>query len=360
MRTRIVDRYAAREFAGPFLAAVFGISVMLLSSFLFQLTDLIVDKRMAVKTVLLILVYRVPGVVVVTLPIAVLFGTLLSLGRLAKDSEITVLRSTGTPFWRLVIPILCLAALVSAATFLLNEWIVPESNHRAETLYRQSLFSDPLPAIRAGVFLRLSDDRVVYVDEVDRRSRTMKNILIYQLGRGTYPEMITAARGRYDDLVWHLEDGTRKKLDDDGFTVEDSRFQSLSYPMPESIEVYLGNQRTTDEMTRKELAEHIRLFRRSGLDVRRFEVEYHMKAALPLAGLLWAFAGAPLSMRAGRGGRMFGVVASIVLALVYYVLASLFSSLGGSGIIEPWFAAWATNLIVAAGGLALLVRADRV
>lgn len=360
MRTRLVDRYAAREFAGPFFASVFGFTVMLLSGLLFEMADLIVDKRMAVETVLLMLLYRVPGVVVLTLPIGVLFGTLLSLGRLAKDSEITVFLSTGTPFRRLAAPILCLAALISAAAFVMNEEIVPESNHRAETLFRQAFFRDPLPAVREGVFFRSGSDRVFYVGEVDRRSRTMKNILIYHLGGGAYPEMITAARGRYEDHVWHLEDGIRKKLDDEGFTVEESRFESLSYPMAEPLEVYLGNQKTTSEMTRKELAEHIRLFKRSGLDVRRFEVEYHMKAALPLAGLLWALVGAPLSIKGRRTGRMFGVVASIVLALVYYVLSSLFRSLGGNGVIEPWIAAWTTNFVFASAGLVLLYRADRL
>ena len=357
---RIVDRYTAREFFGPFFAAVGGFTIMLLSGLLFELTDLIVDKKMSIETVVRMLFYRIPGVVVVTLPIAVLFGTLLSLTRLAKDSELTVFLSTGTPFRRLAAPILVLAALVSLAAYVLNEWIVPESNHRAETLFRQALFRDPLPTVEQGVFFRGGDGRVFYVEEVDRRTRTMKNIMIYIVGDGAYPEMITAARGRYEDHVWHLEDGIRKKLDDRGYTLEDSGFASLSFPMREDFDVYLGNQRTTDEMTRRELAQHIELFKRSGLDVKRFEVEYHMKAALPMAGLLWALVGAPLALRSSRGGRFFGIVASIVLALAYFVLSSLFRSLGGNGIVDPFVAGWTTNLLFAAAGCFLLYRADRV
>ena len=90
----------------------------------------------------------------------------------------------------------------------------------------------------------------------------MKHIMIYLTGDGAYPEMITAARGRYEDRVWHLEEGIRKKLDDEGYTVEDSGFAHLAFPMVEEFDVYLGNQRTTDEMTRRELAEHIRLFKK--------------------------------------------------------------------------------------------------
>ena len=101
-RMRIVDRYTAREFAGPSLPRLAGFTVMLLSGLLFELTDLIVDRKMPIETVGRMLMYRVPSIVVLTLPIAALFGTLLSLGRLAKDSEVTVLLGTGTPFagWR--------------------------------------------------------------------------------------------------------------------------------------------------------------------------------------------------------------------------------------------------------------------
>lgn len=355
----IVDRYTAREFTGPFLAAVAGFTVMLLSGLLFELTDLIVDKKMPVSTIVQMLIYKLPGVVVVSLPIAVLFATLLALGRLIKDSELIILLGTGTPFTRVIVPFFVAAALVSAGAFLLNERIVPESNHRAESLFRQSLFQDPLPTVREGVFFRGADDRFFYVGEVNRRERTMKRILIYQLGDEAYPQMITAERGTCEERVWHLEDGIRKRLDERGFTLEDSAFAKLEYPMTEDLDTYLGNQKSTDEMTREELKRHIELFKRSGLDVKRFEVAYHMKASLPMAGLLWTLVGAPLSMRSTRSGRFYGVVISIGVAFLYFVLSSLFRSLGGSGVLPPLVAAWLTNLLYAFVGTFLLYRVDR-
>lgn len=356
----IVDRYTVREFAGPFLAAAAGFTVMLLSGLLFELTDLIVDKKMPVSTVVQMLFYRLPSIVVVSLPIAVLFGILLSLGRLAKDSELTILLGTGTPFRRLVAPLLIVALVVSTATYALNERIVPESNHRAETLFREALFIDPLPTIEENVFFRGAGDRYFYVREVNRRTQTMTHILIYELGDSPYPHIITAAQGRYEDRMWHLENGTRKRLDEHGYTLEDSSFERLEYPMIENLEVYLGQQKTTDEMTRRELGEHIQLFKRSGLDVKRFEVDYHMKISMPLAPLLWAMIGAPLSLRSPRSGRFFGVVVAIGVAFMYFVLSSLFRSLGGNGLLPPLIAAWATSAIFFLTGLFLLLRADRV
>ena len=142
---RIVDRYTAREFFGPFFAAVGGFTVMLLSGLLFELTDLIVDKKMAIETVIRMLFYRIPGVVVVTLPIAVLFGTLLSLTRLAKDSELTVFLSTGTPFRRLAAPILVLAALVSLVPTSSTSGSFPRAITGRKPSFAKPCFAIPCP-----------------------------------------------------------------------------------------------------------------------------------------------------------------------------------------------------------------------
>jgi len=358
---QIVDRYTAKEFAGPFAAAVAGATIMLLSGLLFELTDLIVEKRMPVPTVVQMLLFRTPSVVVISLPIAALFGTLLSLGRFVKDSELTSLLCAGVPFRRLALPLLLIGASVSLCSFFLNEWVVPESNHRAEQILRRALFTDPFPAIEEGIFFRGPNDRYYYVGSVDRRTRRIERVLIYQFRWGEpYPEMITAESGTYGERTWVLENGTRKRLDEQGFTVEDVHFEILEYPVDEDFEVFLGNQRTTDEMTRRELGEYIEMFKRSGIDVKRFEVEYHMKVSLPMAALLWTWVGAPLALRSPRSGRFFGIVISLGLTFLYFVLAALFRSLGGSGVFPPPVAAWAANALYAASGFVLWAKTESV
>src|SRR5690606_2970580 len=90
-------------------------------------------------------------------------------------------------------------------------------------------------------------------------------------------------------------------------------------------------------MNRAELAEHIRLFQRSGIDVRPFLVDYHMKLPLPFASLVLSLLAAPLSLWGGRHGWVFGLGASIGLAFLYYTLMALFRSLGTNGVLPPWW-----------------------
>jgi lipopolysaccharide export system permease protein len=363
---RILDRYIVKEFVNPFAACVAGFTVMLLASIIFDLTNLIVHKQMPINVVLQLLVYKVPMIVVISLPIAVLFAVLLSLGRLAQDSELKMMRSIGCSYPRLILPLLMVATLVSGVTYALNEYIVPAANHRAQNLYRQAAFRDAVLQIDAHVFLQGPGGRTFYVGEVDRTNRKVHHIMIFeQLGAQSgspYPALLTARTGTYNTGMWQLEDGVRRVFDADGYVTQEIAFSTLEVPMVQGEEQLFGEQKTTDEMTRRELGDLIRLYRRGGIELNSFIVQYHLKLALPLVALVWAMVAAPLSVAAARTGRMYGVVASIALAFIYYVVLALGQALGSGevAIIPPVIAAWFPTVLFAAGGVFLLARADRV
>src|SRR5690606_21515807 len=124
LRPLLIDRYLLREFLGPFAGSVIGFTIILLSGLLFELTDLILVKKVPAGTVVKMLLYKLPGLATVSLPIGVLFATLMGLGRLVKDSELTALRSSGVSFRRLSIPFILMGVVVSGITIAANERIV--------------------------------------------------------------------------------------------------------------------------------------------------------------------------------------------------------------------------------------------
>lgn len=356
---RIFDRYLAQEFLGPFLFCVFGFTVVLLSGLLFQLTDLIFVNEVAVFTVAKMLLYRIPATAVMTLPIATLFATLLAVGRLVQDSEMTVMRGSGVSFPRLILPILVLGILISAGTYLASEYIVPQANHKFENILRQIIFSEGIPVVEENVFFHGGDDRYFYIGEVQTKTNELRNILVYQLGTSQFPSIVSAKTGMFQKNVWVLFDGVTQELDDDGFVQFETRFQRMEIVTEQEGEIFLGNQRTVDEMSRKELGEYIERFQRGGLKVRSFVVDYHMKLSLPMASFVFALFGAPLALR-GKGGRSFGIVVSLIILLFYYVAISVSRSLGINEVFTPLMAAWLVNVLFAVAGFALLVRADRL
>lgn len=355
---KILDRYLTRELLGPFFFCVFGFTVVLLSGLLFQLTDLIFVHDVAVPTVARMLLYRIPATVVMTLPIATLFSTLLAVGRLVQDNEMTVMRGSGIAYPRLIVPILVLGMLISICTYLASEYIVPSANTKFEQLLRKIIFSDGVPLVEENVFFHGGDDRYFYIGEVDTKTHELKRILVYELSDRGFPSIITAKTGMFHDNVWMLQDGVYQELDEEGFVQFESRFERMEIVTEQEGEIYLGNQRSVEEMSRRELAEYIERFQRGGLKVRSWVVEHHMRLSLPMSSFVFALFAAPLALM-GKGGRAYGIILSLGILLVYYVAVSVSRSLGINEVLPPLVAAWLVNTLFAGTGFVFLAFSDR-
>lgn len=350
---RIADRYVAKEFLGPFLFCLFGFVVILISGTLFELADLIIVKKVAVSAVGSMLVYKLPSVVVDALPAAVLFATLLSLSRLAKDSELTVMRMAGVRFGRIIVPMVVVAALASVADFYVSDRVVPQANHRFEDKVRLLVFEDPLPQVQQDVFFR-SRNQYFYVRKITRGSSRVEGVMVYETLPEGFPRIVTAKDAIISGATWTLNQVVIHELDGEGFTKYEGTSPSMVFSVDRKANELFGEQKTTQEMSRQELKANIDLFSRSSVDVKPFIVDYHIKLAMPFAGFVFTLVGAPLVLRSSRGGRFFGVAASVVITLLYYVAASLLRSLGFNGVIPPQLAAWFPNLAFATLGLVML------
>ncbi|MEW6047625.1 MAG: LptF/LptG family permease [Bacillota bacterium] len=358
MRVRRLDRYVAGEFIVPFVATAAGFLVLLLTSTIFQLTDLLVVQRTALGVTMWLLALKIPSALSIALPIASLFATLLSAGRLVRDGEMTVMRTSGLSVLRIGVPVIVLGAVISVGAYLLNEYVVPEANHRYEVHLRRAILADPVPAISENVFFRGTPTHWFYVRRVDRSTRQLLDALVYELRPGTFPAIYTARRGWYEGRTWHLEDVTMKQLDADGYVQLESSMKAYELTLAEPTEAYLGSQKSTEEMSRRELRDQIRRLRQAGVTARSLVVDYHFKLALPVANLVLVLLGLPLSLYGGRGGRAFGAAASLGLTLLYYVIFALCRSLGNSGALDPLAAAWMPNLLYLATAAWLFVRAE--
>lgn len=356
---RILDRYVVREFIAPLVMSIAAFIIIILSGQLFMLVDFIVQKRVPVLAVVRMLVYSLPGIILDAGPIAILFAAMLGLGRLAKDSELSTMRAAGVSFVRLTLPLMVLAAVASGGLFLLGENLAPWANHRSQMILRDIVYGESMPAVEQDVFFRAPGERFFYVGKVNRDAGTVERVMIYETEAAPFPRLLTAARGQIEEGTWVLEDGRIHELDRAGRVTMAIAFDKLSVDMDSAMEGFTSNQKDSSEMTRVELKQNIELFQRSGIRVAGLEVQYHVRAAQPLAALVLALVGAPLITKSPRSaGGYFGVVAASLLALAYYVVAAVCRSFGVRGVVAPLIAAWLPNIIFALLGLVLLTRAD--
>ncbi|HNV34405.1 MAG TPA: LptF/LptG family permease [Bacillota bacterium] len=358
---RKLDRYVMREFLGPFLAAITAFIVISLSVQLFWLAEMVVVKRTPLATVLRLVMFNMPAAIVQVLPFATLFGVLLSLGRLSRDSELSIMRAAGLRLSRISRPLIVLSILISLFGFYMGDRVAPKANLESRNIVNKMILGESIPSIDNNVFFRGPDNKFFYIGRISEDRATVQDVMIYDIGYGKYPQLITASKGRADTGTWVFEDGNIHECGQDGRVVSTAHFDVLEIKMERAVTDYTNSGRTTSEMSMKELKDSIDLFSKSGIRAKNLLIDYYLKLAQPLSSLIFAILAVPLAVRSPRrGGAVYSIGAGIAIITLYFIFESVVRSYGmlQATRIQPWLAAWSADIIFLAAALVLLLRAD--
>src|SRR5579884_1245900 len=143
---KLLDRYIANEFWQPLL---FGVGIVTGVWFgadqLKQIFNLIMRSGVPLNLAFMIIGLHLPEIIVLTIPIGVLLGTLLVFNRMSGDSEIIALRTSGVSFYRIMVAPMLFGLVTSLVSFGINELIVPAANRSSKRLEFLALYKSELP-----------------------------------------------------------------------------------------------------------------------------------------------------------------------------------------------------------------------
>ena len=358
-RLKILDRYIIKEVMSFVTLAASALTIMLIVRTLFELTDMLINKRVAWLYVVKLLVYRFPAFLVLTFPMSLLASSELAIGRLSTDGEITAMRAAGISLRRIVIPFVIAALVIGILSFVINDYIVPEANHIYQNIIRETVLKIGPSYIRRNVFFRDAENRYFYVNLLDEKNMIMQDIMVYEFTREKSPRTISAKKGEWVTDTWKLENGTIYNYDEEGKIIYEMTFATMDIMIKEDLQKFFKNQRTPQEMNSKELKQQISILQQAGADTKNFEVDLHMKYSVPFSGLIFVLLGVPLGLQVKRGGKSAGIIISIVLIFIYYISVSTARSFGRGGMIAPVLAAWLPNIIFAILGIIIIFKAEK-
>lgn len=355
---KVIDWYIVRELISPFFLAVCGFVLFMVANIIFLLVDQIITNKVPIVIVMEILILRLPAIFVLTFPVAMLFASLLGIGRFAADCELNAMRTSGIKFSRILLPVLIVAFVLSVITFITNEKIAPWATHKSETLIRRMLMRQALPMVEPNVFIRGPENKVFYVGQVDKENSKLNRVMVFEMAEGYYPRIIIASEATYDSLNWFLQNGSIHYYEPNGLSTYEVAFKELSIPVSVDAGQFLSGQKTPFEMNLQELQQQIALFSKSGIDVKEMKMDYYFKWSLPIVCFVTTLIGAPMAVRFPRSGRFTGIAVCIVILFVYYALLSIGRALGKNGVLNPFVAAWLPNFLIGGLGLWLVKRED--
>lgn len=347
----------------PFLVGVCAFTSVFVGTEVLDLAEMVMKYGAPLSKAILLLLCQLPQIFVWTFPMAVLFATLLSLSRLSSTSEIIAMRAGGLAFGRIVAPIIVIGLCVTAASFWLNEEIVPAANEYGNIL-KMEIRGQSLPTITRNVTLQRHSHGMMnwflYAARFDAEKQVMHDVTIVTLEKGQPVETTYAKRIIWDESGWFMEEGVTNRFNDSGEVVT-MHFVGGRQPVdigqkPKDI---IRAQKSPEEMNIRELANHIAILRGQGKDVRELLVDWHSKWSLPFASLFFALIGAPLGIQPHRSGTSMGFGLSIVVIFIYYVIMTAGAALAQGGYLAPWLGAWMPNFALGIGALLLSRRLSK-
>ena len=367
MRRSLLNKLILGACAGPFM---FGILIFVLifvaGDLLFQAAKLIIEQGVSFSVVTRLFFYRLPEVIVMTIPMSSLLSSLLGMSTLNGGSELIALKSLGIPFTRILRPIFFASIMISLIGFGLNETVVPFGAIAADRLMKFEIMKHQASVVQEKVFLRDEENgklkRVLYIDELDPEKGLISGIMMHEFDdEGRLSHTLNARRGTWRDSQWWVEDGRMYDVDRDGEIRLLIRFERQRLAIRISPEQLQNSTRRPADMSAHELWSYIKQMDESSSQLSQLWVMFHLKVAVPWACLIMAVLGASFgAARRGRSGGGVGFGISVVIVFAYYVVMSLCRAFGEAGALPPFIAGWGPNLVFLVAALYFARRVDTV
>jgi LPS export ABC transporter permease LptG/LPS export ABC transporter permease LptF len=367
---KLLSRYVLFEcLRGTVLGVVLFTFVLFLRN-ISKLFEPMVRGSATVADVAYLFMLVLPPALTFTIPLGVLVGVMIGLGRMASDGEITAMRANGISARMLLRPVLLFAGIATLVTGLGTTHLTPLAIQETYRILNR-LVADQLTAeIQPRVFEEQFPGMILYVgDVIPGQVVLWRNVFIADMRppnerAGTDPQergdgpRITVAREtiaspdiRNNRIQLSLVDGTTHEAGAQPNEYFNTAFprgdQILEAKPPEEIRAKAYSEMFMEDLA-KELDESV--------DAR---IEWHQRLALPFACILLCLLGVPLGARTRRGGKSAALVITVGLAFLYYVGLVSAVGLARQQAMPTGLAIWLPNLIFGALGAVLIFRLER-
>ncbi len=359
---RIFDRYIVREIVLPFLLALTVLTFLLLMPPILQQGRDLIAKGVSWDIVLRVLLTLTPQALAVTIPMALLYGILIGLGRLSADREFVALQACGVSIFRALRPIAVLALLAFAADQYVLLVALPDANQTFREITFNVVASKAESDVKPRAFFQAFPNRVLYVRDV-RTGGGWSDVFLADTSRPGETTVYFASTGTL--VVDHsrrtvqvvLENGsqhTTYAARPESYDV--SSFGRLILNM-DADAVFTRTQliKGDNEMTVAELRQVIADRRAHALPYASQLFTIKQKFSIPISCLVLAAIGLAL----GASNRKDGTLASFAIGsgviFAYYVLLYSSRAAATGGRLSPSLAPWIVNVVLGLAGLLLMV-----
>ncbi len=357
----ILDRYILREFLKVLGLVV--LSVMALFTIV-DYTDMARDIRensVGLSTILTYYRFQIFTVLNWTLPISVLVATLVTFGILARNNEVTAIKANGVSLYRIAVPILALAALISLLAYFILDFVLPYTSQRVDELKRRIEGKPPISSVSQQKLWYLGKGGyLINFLAYSSAQRQLTQVQVFEFHPTEFrlTRRVYANRARWNGSSWVFEDGWMRSFLDDGNETYTAIRRPLALYYQETPEDFATEVKPPEQMTFAQLSRYVAALRESGYAAEELGVKLYAKTSWPAISIVMALIAMPFAFRMGKRGALYGIGLALVLGILYWVIYAVFSKFGEVGNLPPALAAWSANILFALAAVYLFLHVE--
>ena len=318
---------------------------------LLDVTTDILDRRLGAAGVAYYALLRLPRLVEQAAPLAVLAGALFAFGKLAGESAVTAMRSTGVSAYRVTMMALPAALVIALIQLAIGMVVAPRTDSLLQAWWQASEPADKANAVDPVTF-RVGDEIVVAVPH-DPDGRGLEKVTIYRRDQfGRLVQRTSAKAAVYENDRWRLIEPRFETLGEASIQEGAAREMSWTRDLtPADVRALAAGQTSVTPQEAQRALE-------GGLSTRPrtfYDTQLQRAWAAPVACVVMLLLAAPAALANFRGGGTTLIVQSLAAGLLFLVVDGAFTALGENGAAPPVLAAWAAPAMFAALALSILL-----
>lgn len=353
---KILDRYIIRNFLGTY---VFAIILLLAIVVMFDINEKLdaFIKAPLKETILDYFVNFLPYFANQFSPLFTFIACIFFTSKLADNSEIIAMLSSGVSFRRLMRPYIVSAAVIAALTWVLGAYIIPPANvKRIE--YTNTYVKNKRVDYGSNIQMMVAPGEIAYMSRYDNTTRTGYRFSLDKFDGKRLVSRLTANTIRWDSLYrWQVRDYMIRDID--GIRENIRRGSRLDTMIPFEPRDFLISKNDQETLTSPQLQEYIARQKERGVaNIEAFEIENERRYAMCAAAFILTVIGMTLSSKKVKGGMGINIGIGLVLSFSYILFMTVTSTFAISGYTSPFVAMWIPNLIYMVIAVVLYRRAS--
>ncbi|HEX3581489.1 MAG TPA: LPS export ABC transporter permease LptG [Thermoanaerobaculia bacterium] len=359
----IIDRYVLREFLKILALVVISTAAMIMIIDYTEIANDIRANHIPLHVVLAYYRFLLFQVLNWTLPISVLVSTLVTFGMLSKNNEVTAIKSGGVSLYRVAMPIIAIAVVISVLAYLLLDFVLPYSNQRVDSIHnriKRGKEAATAAAMQQKLWFAGKGRYLINFLAYDHTTKELTQVQVFELHPTEFRlvRRVYAQSARWNGHAWVFTNGWVRSFLDNGESTYAPIVTPLELYYKETPDDFETELRTPDQMTYAELSRYIDTIRRSGYSAEQLTVKLYTKTSWPVLSLVMALIALPFAFKIGKRGALYGVGIALILGITYWMVFAIFTKFGEVGNLPPLLSAWSANILFSIAAIYMFLNVE--